>query len=132
MLKKISQILTAPLFYLFVFPSFTFADTNVNPCASTPVPFDKLCGLSFSNTVGRVVTVAFVLAVLIALFFLIYGGVKWITSGGDKAAVEGARNTIVAAVVGLVIVFLAYFIISIVLQAFGLSLKDLSIPTITQ
>ena len=58
--------------------------------------------------------------VLIALAFLIYGGVKWITSGGDKAGVEAARNMIVAAIVGLVIAFLVYFILQIIFSLFGL------------
>lgn len=135
MLRKISQILIAPLFYLFLSPGFVFADTPVNPCPQEGT-FSKLCSLTagnFGQTVGRVLTAAFVLAVLIALAFLVYGGVKWITSGGDKTAVEGARNTLVAAVVGLVIVFLAYFIVSIVLGLFGLgSITTLSIPQIIQ
>src|SRR5690348_12171649 len=116
MLKKISQILSAPIFYLLVSPAFVFADEAIDPCPPVGNPFRTLCTSltagKFGQVVGRVITAAFVLAVLVALVFLVYGGVKWITSGGDKAAVESARNTIVAAVVGLVIVFLAYFILS--------------------
>ena len=73
----------------------------------------------------------FIVAVIVALGFLIYGGIKWIISGGDKAGVEAARNTIVAAVVGLVIVFLSYFILNIILGIFGLSLGTLTLPTLT-
>lgn len=129
MLRKISQILTAPLLYLFVFPSLALADVSVN--AKPSGQFSRLfdfSGSTFGDVVGKMVTIAFVLAIIIALFFLIYGGVKWITSGGDKAAVESARNTIVAAVVGLVIVFLSYFILNIILGAFGLKLSDLVLP----
>jgi hypothetical protein len=37
-----------------------------------------------------------------ALFYLILGGLQWITSGGDKAGVEAAREKITAAMIGLV------------------------------
>jgi hypothetical protein len=98
--------------------------------------FGKLCNLStdnFGNVVGAVITLLFVIAVIIALGFLIWGGIKWILSGGDKGAVESARNTIVAAIVGLVIVFLSYFILNLVINFFlGTGLDELHIPTIEQ
>jgi len=50
------------------------------------------------------------------------------TSGGDKAKVESARGTIIAAIVGLVIAFLAFFILSLALSFFGLSLTNLTLP----
>lgn len=109
-----------------------FAETTIDPCAKTGgANFNLLCTLNFSGTiVSSLITVAFIIASLIALAFLIFGGIKWITSGGDKTAVEGARNTIVAALVGLVIVFLAYFIIRIVFTFFGLNFSTFTIPTI--
>lgn len=123
----------SPLIYLFIAPSFAFAQS----IPVSPIPSGNFSGLAslgasnFGKIVGNVVTIAFVLAALIALAFLIYGGVKWITSGGDKAAVEGARNTIVAAVIGLVVVFLSYFILNLILGFFNLNLGDLSLPKIT-
>ncbi len=120
----------SPLVYFFITPSLAFA--QIKTCAQPP--FDKLCFLtqqSFAGVVGTLITVAFVLAVVITLAFLVYGGIKWILSGGDKAAIESARNTIVAAVVGLVIVFLSYFILNIVLGFFQINLQTLSLPTLT-
>ncbi len=124
----------SPLLVLLVTPSLVFADTPVHVEPPANNQFNKLFDFtdtSFGGVVGKVVTIAFILATVIALFFLVYGGVKWITSGGDKAAVESARNTIVAAVIGLVIVFLSYFILNIVLGFFGLKLTDLVLPTLT-
>jgi threonine/homoserine/homoserine lactone efflux protein len=72
-----------------------------------------------------------VLAVVIALLYLLYGGIKWITSRGEKTEVEAARNHIIAAIIGLIVVFLAVFIVTIVLSAFGIGLGDLTIPKIT-
>ncbi|MBU3978226.1 hypothetical protein KKE68_00815, partial [Patescibacteria group bacterium] len=71
-----------------------------------------------------------IIAVIIAVFFLVWGGIKWIMSGEDKAKVESARNTIIGGIVGLVLVFLAYFIISVVAGIFGINISNLSLPTI--
>jgi len=84
---------------------------------------------SIGAIIGFVITIAFVIAILVALLFLVWGGIKWITSGGDKGGVEAARNQIVAAVIGLIVVFLAFFILNLVLTLFGLSLFNLQLPT---
>lgn len=131
-MKKLIAILLAAGSYLSVAAS-AFASNNVNPCPSAG-QFGKLCNLNANNIgpiVGAAVTFILIIAVLIALFFLIWGGVRWITSGGDKAKVESARGTIIAAIVGLVIAFLAFFILSLALSFFGLSLSNLQLPKVS-
>jgi len=66
-----------------------------------------------------IIQLIFIIGVLVAVAFLIYGGIKWILSGGDKQAVESARNHIVAAIVGLVIVAGAFVIIGVVFKLLG-------------
>lgn len=74
----------------------------------------------------------FTVAVIIALFFLVYGGIRWITSGGDQEKVEAARNTIVAAIIGLVVVVASIVILNFVLQILGIgSITNLNIPTLS-
>lgn len=98
--------------------------------------FKALCDLTttdFGQVLGQLVTFAFIVAVVIALAFLIYGGIKWIVSGGDKTALEEARNHIVASIVGLVIVFLVYFILNLVVQFFtGEGLQKIKIPSLSE
>jgi len=110
-----------------------FAQTNINPCPPTGSQFQPLCNLN-ANRIGpvisSVVTILLIAAALIALIFLIYGAIRWITSGGDKSKVESARGTIVASIIGLVIALLAFFIITVVLGIFNLSLTNLQIPKI--
>lgn len=130
-MKKISALGISALGYLsLAFPVFAQV-TDVKVCPGGG--FGALCNLTsekFGPIVGVLIQIAFVLAVIIALAFLIYGGIRWITSGGDKTGVETARNTIVAALVGLVIVFLAFFILNIILGFFNLNLTDLKLPTL--
>lgn len=136
MIKKISAAIgSASLFAYSALPAF--AQVNIDPCASGQTGgtnFEKLCQLDASGTgriVQTIVTILLIAAVLIALFFLIWGGIRWITSGGDKSKVEEARKHIVAAIIGLIVAFLAYFILQVVLGFFGLSLGNLTLPQIT-
>jgi uncharacterized protein YacL len=131
-MKKILATLTAGAAYLSLTTSAFAGGESVNPCENVD-QFSTLCNLDASNLgaiVGAVVTFILIIAVLIALFFLIFGGIRWITSGGDKGKVESARGTIIAAIIGLVIAFLAFFILSLALSFFGLSLTDLTLPTL--
>lgn len=52
----------------------------------------------------------------IAIIMIIIGGLKYITSGGDPNSVNGAKNTILYAAIGLVIVALAQFIVRFVIE----------------
>lgn len=111
-----------------------YADTSLNPCEKTPDPWNKLCNINKDNlpgVIGTFIVILFIVAALVALLFLIWGGIKWIMSGGDKGKVETARSTIIAALIGLVITFLAFFLLSFILSLFGLSVTNLVIPNFT-
>lgn len=120
---------------LFASASAAFANTTIDPCAGAGATFYKtLCDLSTTQLptlVQRIIVILLIAAVLISLFFLIFGGIKWILSGGDKSGVENARNMIIAAIVGLVIAFLAFFILNVVLGLFGLGFNNLVLPRLT-
>lgn len=61
-------------------------------------------------------------AIVLALFFLVWGGVSWITSEGDKQKLAQARQRIVMAIIGLIIVFLAFLIINTMGNFFGINI----------
>ncbi len=68
------------------------------------------------------------LTVLGAIFFivqLILAAFKWLTAGGDSGQVEKARNQIIQAVLGLVIIVLSYGLIELVGSLLGLDLINL-------
>lgn len=44
----------------------------------------------------------------IAVIMLIIGGIRYVVSGGDQAAVTAAKNTILYAIVGIIVAILAY------------------------
>lgn len=54
---------------------------------------------------------------IISVIMLIYGGFRYIVSGGDNKKVTDAKNTILYAIIGLIISLLAYAIINFVIAA---------------
>lgn len=56
---------------------------------------------------------------LLSVIFLMWGGIRWITSRGDRAAVESAKKTVTYAIIGLVVVAGAFFIVNNVFQLLG-------------
>ena len=54
---------------------------------------------------------------VLALVFLVIGGVRYITAGDDSEAAEGGKKTVTNAIIGLVIVILSYVVIAVVVNA---------------
>ena len=72
--------------------------------------------------ISALVGTLLIISALLAFFFLILGGIQWITSGGDKTGMEAARNKITHAIVGLVIVGAAWAIMILVQQFLGITI----------
>ena len=70
------------------------------------------------NAIRFILLIAFVLAFV----FLIIGGIRWITAGGDEKAVGSARGMITAALIGLVVVLVSYALIVLVETFFGVQI----------
>jgi hypothetical protein len=93
-----------------------------------PTGFENLNEISFGNLVGLAISFVLIVAAVAFFFMLVLGGIKWITSGGDKGKTEAARNQITAGLVGLVIVFAAWAILTLIENFFGVSLRSFTIP----
>jgi len=92
--------------------------------------FAPATGLKVENMISGAIGVVLALAGLSFFFILVFGGIQWILSGGDKAKTEAARNKITAALVGLVIVFSAWAIITLIDSLFGVNLMKLTLPSL--
>lgn len=74
------------------------------------------------NVVQFVIRFILIVAFVLAFVMLLVGGIRWIMAGGDEKAVEKARNTITAALIGLVIVLIAFALIRIVETFFNVTI----------
>jgi len=55
----------------------------------------------------------------IALFMLVWGGITWMTSGGNSNRVEQGKQTIVWSILGIIIIFMSYIILNFVFELIG-------------
>lgn len=71
---------------------------------------------SLKTIAGQIVNVFSIIVGIAAVIMIIVGGFRYITSGGDSNNVSGAKNTLIYAIVGLIVVALAQFIVHYVLS----------------
>ena len=55
----------------------------------------------------------------VSVIMLIIGGLRYVISNGDSSAVQGAKNTILYAIVGIVVAILAYAVVNFVISSFA-------------
>jgi len=96
--------------------------------APTGIPTGGLgSGEAGERLIQNGLTLALIAAVILSIIFLIWGGIKWITSGGDKTKVESARKTIIYSLIGLVLALSSIIIVSFVTNTFfGVDLLGIS------
>jgi cytochrome bd-type quinol oxidase subunit 2 len=136
LLTKISALLTSLVFVAMVAtPGVIFAqETSANNggstadiqgslkqggCLSTDssdCEASKDAGGTVNNIIAQVINIFSLVVGVVSVIMIIIGGLKYITSGGDSGNVSGAKNTILYAIVGLVIVALAQVVVHFVLS----------------
>lgn len=63
---------------------------------------------------------AFAIAGLAVSFYFLIGALRYLSSGGDKNAIEGARNMITHAIIGFIMLIMAFLLLQFLPQLFGL------------
>lgn len=87
--------------------------STVNCATSTSGATDKV-----NSTVSLALTLFSAIVGIISVVMIIVGGIRYITSGGDSGKVSSAQNTVLYAVIGLIVVALAQVIVKFVLSRF--------------
>ena len=74
----------------------------------------------FGNTgiFTQIVSVMLFLVGILSVIMLIFGGLRYIISRGESKAVESAKNTILYAIVGLIVSIMSYAIVNFVISSF--------------
>jgi len=71
------------------------------------------------GTFNNIINTLLFLIGAISVVMLIIGGFRYVVSGGDSGQVESAKNTILYAIIGIVIAFLAFAAVEFVLSSLG-------------
>jgi len=87
--------------------------------ALSPIVAAKTPGQGLAFYIGQLWKTIIIVGSLAFLIYLVWGGIEWITSGGDKTKTETARGRITATLAGLAIVAASWALIKIISYFFG-------------
>ena len=73
---------------------------------------------TFGDRVQQVINVLLFIIGAVAVIMIIIGGIKYVLSNGDSSQITSAKNTIMYAVIGLIVALLAYAIVNFVVVQF--------------
>lgn len=89
---------------------------------------DKIATIKDLETIfSNVVKSALGLAGIVLFVLLLSGGFRYITSGGDPKALEGAQKTITNAITGLILILVSYLILVLIKTLTGVNVTDFKI-----
>lgn len=126
MVKKIirSAVAAGGALVTFASPVFAQETINVDPVGA---------GFRISDLgtlISALLRITLGIVGLLVFIFLIWGGIEWLTAGGDKSKTESARQKITNAIIGLAIVAAAFAISAVLSRFFGVQVgADIAIPT---
>lgn len=82
------------------------------------------------TVISNIITIIFAVAIIAVLLMLVIGAFNWITSGGDKEAVGKARQRIINALIGLVVLAVAFLIANVAGQIVNINIFKLVLPSL--
>lgn len=74
---------------------------------------------NFGNLISSIISILITASFVIAIFFIIIGGLKIVTASGDMKKIQAAQQTITYAIIGLAVTVLAFVILQITQYFFG-------------
>ena len=122
-MKKITKIITqtftglgafACLFSSRLLASATSVQEGANAARADGMPTELI---GDNGVFSRITNTVLLIVGLISVIMLVYGGLRYILSGGDSKKVTDAKNTVLYAIIGLIISILAYAIVHFVLNS---------------
>lgn len=94
-------------------------DIDWNVIKSEGLPNFRFNYLNTGYVIRFILLYAFPAAGILVLLYLLWGGLQLMTSGGDPKAIQAARDKITGALVGLVIIFTAFWVVQILASFLG-------------
>lgn len=101
-----------------------------NPLAPSLTPRDGTAVSLFSSVLGVVIKTMFVAGFVLFMIYFILSAFTWITSSGDAKGVEKARNGIVHALLGMVVMLSLFAILRLLESVFGIDLLQIDLGKI--
>lgn len=107
----------------FALPVSVFADSLTNPLGST---------VDIISIIAQIIRVVLGIVGIVTVVFVIYGGILMLVSAGNPERVKKGQDTLIWAVIGLVIIFGSYGIAQAIFNGLQGQSIDASTPTTTE
>lgn len=105
-----SVMLPAPVGAINVFSGACQGNNNAEVC--------KAKNDSINPLVQTIINTLLFAVGIIAVIMIIVGGIRYVTSNGDSSQIASAKNTIMYAVIGLIVSLMAFAIVNFVVKQF--------------
>lgn len=116
--RRLFALILLSLTLFFSIPSFVLAQDNYgldSTAGAAGIPTSK----NITTILGDVIGTALSLVSVLFFGLMLYAGIKWMLARGDEGESTKALDTIVAAIIGLVIVLASYAITTFVFKSVG-------------
>lgn len=120
LIKNLPALVLSLVGFFSIFTNTVLAQCDQNSvgggvnCAGNATTGGTLFGAS--GIVTNVINTMIFVTGIVAVVFIIIGGIRYIVSQGDEKSINGAKNTVLYAVIGLIIAILAFAIVNFVLN----------------
>lgn len=98
--------------------SFKIPGYTIDPPANLPSSLTNGYS-SLQSIIQTGITFLFVFTIILTIIFILYSGIAWITSGGDKEKLQKARARLTYSIIGLLVLAFSFFIVRTVVILLG-------------
>ncbi len=99
-------------------PAAARADESITGAVDAVQPSNAASG-TLQENIKNIINVMLIVIGIVAVIMLIVGGFRYVLSNGNEKSVSGAKDTILYAVIGIVVALLSFAIVNFVLARFG-------------
>ncbi len=123
MIKTIKKLGKLTIILAVFYPVIAFADINENvnykcqPSGNSAFP-ECVSKSDIPALLSLVIKVLLGLVGTVAVLFIIIGGIQYVTSAGNPDSVGRAKNTILYAVIGVIVAIIAYAAVNFIIKNF--------------
>lgn len=117
-IKKIAMVLAVSAVAI---TSPVMAASLPNACDESSVAPSAACGSvddesALKVMIGNITKTLLLIVGVLSVAMIIFGGIRYITSGGDKKRIESAKNILIYSITGLIVALVAGAVIGFVME----------------
>jgi hypothetical protein len=110
--KLLKPLLPVLMLALVLAPSMTFAQIDDPSETDIPIEGEGLDEESIATLLERIANFLITIALIIVVIAIVWGGILWMTAGGDDSKAAKAKSTILNGIIGAAVIFFVGIILN--------------------